>query len=266
MQQRQLRLGDILDDYCTRERRVTNHVIVAMVGQEVKLTRCSTCDAEHVYKHARIPASRKKKESMSAAYSAVLASVQQDAAAVAMAAARVVEPEPEVEPEAPEPEPVAPALVEHRAAVAAPRPDITQEPLERPESPRETDETTEATESPDAGDDQPEGGSRVHRRLIRAQLPRIEGLQPTPRPIPEFTVRDPRGMAGGPRPKGPGRPHGGAGGGRGGGHVGGHKNPQFARDGSRPGGFPPRGPHKPGEGHRRSRPGQGPRPGKKHSR
>ena len=30
--QRQLRLGDILDDYCPRERRVTNHAIVAMIG------------------------------------------------------------------------------------------------------------------------------------------------------------------------------------------------------------------------------------------
>ena len=32
MQQRQLRLGDILDDYCPRERRVTNHVIVRAVS------------------------------------------------------------------------------------------------------------------------------------------------------------------------------------------------------------------------------------------
>src|SRR5919204_6462114 len=61
MQQRQLRLGDILDDYCPRERRVTNHAVVAMVGDEVKQTRCTTCDAEHEYKHARVPASRRKK-------------------------------------------------------------------------------------------------------------------------------------------------------------------------------------------------------------
>ena len=47
MQQRQLRLGDIVDDYCPRERRVTNHAIVAMVEQDVKQTRCTTCDTEH---------------------------------------------------------------------------------------------------------------------------------------------------------------------------------------------------------------------------
>ena len=55
MQQRQLRLGDILDDYCPRERRVTNHAVVAMVGPDVKQTRCTTCDAEHEYKHAKVP-------------------------------------------------------------------------------------------------------------------------------------------------------------------------------------------------------------------
>src|SRR5262245_4040596 len=62
MQQRQLRLGDILDDYCPRERRLTNHVIVAMIADEVKQTRCTTCDADHEYKHARIPRQRRKGE------------------------------------------------------------------------------------------------------------------------------------------------------------------------------------------------------------
>src|SRR4029434_1698664 len=72
MQQRQLRLGDIVDDYCPRERRVTNHAIVAMIEQEVKQTRCTTCDAEHEYKAAKIPPQRKKKESPSALYKQVL--------------------------------------------------------------------------------------------------------------------------------------------------------------------------------------------------
>ena len=62
MQQRQLRLGDILDDYCPRERRVTNHAIVAMIGPDVKQTRCSTCDTEHEYKHAKVPRQRRKSE------------------------------------------------------------------------------------------------------------------------------------------------------------------------------------------------------------
>src|SRR5437868_15103837 len=62
MQQRQLRPGDILDDYCPRERRLTNHVVVAMIGDDVKQTRCTTCDADHEYKHARVPRQRKKSE------------------------------------------------------------------------------------------------------------------------------------------------------------------------------------------------------------
>src|SRR5947208_16786890 len=73
MQQRQLRLGDILDDYCPRERRVTNHAVVAMLGSDVKQTRCTTCDAEHEYKHARVPRQRRKTETPAALYSQVLA-------------------------------------------------------------------------------------------------------------------------------------------------------------------------------------------------
>ena len=34
MEQRRLRLGDILDDYCPRERRITNHAVVAMIDDE----------------------------------------------------------------------------------------------------------------------------------------------------------------------------------------------------------------------------------------
>src|SRR5262245_31170699 len=74
MQQRQLRLGDTLDDYCPRERRLTNHVVVAMVGDDVKQTRCTTCDADHEYKHAAVPRQRRKPE-QSALYSQVLANV-----------------------------------------------------------------------------------------------------------------------------------------------------------------------------------------------
>src|SRR5215218_8788862 len=74
MQQRQLRLGDILDDYCPRERRLTNHVVVAMIGDAVKQTRCTTCDADHEYKHATMPRQRKKSD-QSALYSQVLAGV-----------------------------------------------------------------------------------------------------------------------------------------------------------------------------------------------
>src|SRR6476469_10523950 len=73
MQQRQLRLGDILDDYCPRERRLTNHAVVAMVGPDVKQTRCTTCDTEHEYKHGKVPRQRRKPDAPAALYAQVLA-------------------------------------------------------------------------------------------------------------------------------------------------------------------------------------------------
>src|SRR6187455_2750720 len=72
MEQRRLRLGDILDDYCPRERRVTNHAVVAMIEEDVKQTRCTTCDAEHAYKGGKLPR-RRKKETPSALFKEVLA-------------------------------------------------------------------------------------------------------------------------------------------------------------------------------------------------
>src|SRR2546423_2196015 len=66
MQQRQPRLGDVLDDYCPRERRLTNHVVVAMIGEYVKQTRCTTCDADHEYKQAKVPRLRRKTEAPAA--------------------------------------------------------------------------------------------------------------------------------------------------------------------------------------------------------
>src|SRR5690349_10404598 len=60
MEQRPLRLGDMVDDYCTRERRVTNHVIVVLAEDAIRQTRCTTCDSEHPYKGGKEPRLRKK--------------------------------------------------------------------------------------------------------------------------------------------------------------------------------------------------------------
>src|SRR5256885_16002614 len=81
MQQRQLRLGDILDDYCTRERRLTNHAVVAMVGNDVKQTRCTTGDTEHEYKHAKGPPPRRKTDSPAALFAQGVAGAPKGVAA-----------------------------------------------------------------------------------------------------------------------------------------------------------------------------------------
>jgi hypothetical protein len=162
MQQRQLRLGDIVDDYCPRERRVTNHAIVAMVEQEVKQTRCTTCDAEHEYKAAKVPPQRKKKEAPAALYKQVLSDVTKPESPGAILARH--NGDPRTEPPA--------------EAVAAPAPP--------PDPPPAAPLPVDAPE-PGQRDDHEEEGP-VHRPLIRATLPRPEGQTPT-RPTPEFTFR-----------------------------------------------------------------------------
>ena len=187
MQQRQLRLGDILDDYCPRERRVTNHAIVAMIGPDVKQTRCATCDTEHEYKHAKVPRQRRKSETPAALYSQVLAGGPK----------RVVHesgPEPNGEspvdapangdsPTGPQPEPMPEPPAALQAHGDPPDPDEPEEPAEEPEAKGNL------------------GDGPVHRPLIRATLPRPEGTPPPMRPAPEFTIRQPTGRQGRFRPR-----------------------------------------------------------------
>src|SRR5690606_21769372 len=78
MEQRRLRLGDILDDYCPRARRVTNHASGAMVEDDVKQTRCTTCDSEHAYKGGKEPR-RRKKDATAVLYKEVLANMPETA-------------------------------------------------------------------------------------------------------------------------------------------------------------------------------------------
>ena len=178
-QQRQLRLGDILDDYCPRERRVTNHVIVAMVGPDVKHTRCSTCDADHEYKHAKVPRQRRKSETP-----AVLSS--NGAAATPKRVAHDV-------PVVHEDDVVRPWRRVARRRPRAPPPrlgpslsNITRRtPIRQP-----------CRWKPTRVEDGP-----VHRPLIRATLPRHEGQPPPARPAPDFTIRQPAGRPGRFRPR-----------------------------------------------------------------
>lgn len=188
MEQRRLRLGDILDDYCPRERRVTNHAVVAMIEDDVKQTRCTTCDAEHAYKGGKEPR-RRKKDATSVLYEEVLAGMP-DAVETAAVAPPIVHPPVLV---APEPD-VAGSHHEAEAARAAAAP--AAEAAEDTPAP--------GAESPD--DDEPRSDvddGPFHRRLIRATLPRPEG-QKEVRQVTDFTVRHNGNGRGGAR-------HGGSG-------------------------------------------------------
>ena len=123
MEQRQHGLGDVLDDYCPRERRVTNHAVVALVGDEIKLTRCTTCDTEHPYKAARVPPRRQTK---------LVAALSSASAAGATPA---LQGPPNAEPAAPEATPDPPPAVESAqpSLVDSVRRPLIRATLERPE-------------------------------------------------------------------------------------------------------------------------------------
>ncbi|HNY39496.1 MAG TPA: hypothetical protein PKJ41_03845 [Bryobacteraceae bacterium] len=45
-----MRLGDEVDDYCIKCKRLTNHFILAMMGQRVARVRCRTCYNEQEFR------------------------------------------------------------------------------------------------------------------------------------------------------------------------------------------------------------------------
>jgi hypothetical protein len=249
MQQRRYRPGDVVDDYCPRERRITDHAIVAMIDDDIKQTRCVVCDAEHEYKDGKVPVQRRKKP-QAALFAQVLDGLQgpqpaarlapqsdldsepdavmtDDAAAAIVNGARVAETdsEPAFVP------PATPALgassrlgATERVRVDAPGPSVVSD--------------TFADEEPVARDDRP-----WRRQLIRAALPRPEGQQPQPtRQMPEFTIRQPNN-----RVHRHGRRRGGSGH-QGNGNVQGPM--RFGRDGQGQGG------QRPHNGRRRRRGGK----------
>ncbi len=50
-----VRLGDIIDDFCVKCKRVMNHAVVSMVGEEAAKVRCRTCYSDHDYRHEIAP-------------------------------------------------------------------------------------------------------------------------------------------------------------------------------------------------------------------
>jgi hypothetical protein len=186
MEQRRLRLGDILDDYCPRERRVTNHAVVAMIEEDVKQTRCTTCDAEHAYKGARVP-KRRKKETPSALYKEVLAGMPEVEDAPVLAAAL---PAAAVAPAQPVLSDVVAAQTESSSSSpVAELPSSESFAVDRlSESPAPGEIGPRYDEESESQTDAPVVDGPVHRPLIRATLPRPEG-QKDARPVPDFTAR-----------------------------------------------------------------------------
>jgi translation initiation factor IF-2 len=245
MQPRRLRLGDVVDDYCSRCRLLSNHAIAAIVDDAIKQTRCSTCDFEHPYKDGKLPVRRTKKDGTSALYKQVLDNVtdgvpDDQPSAVAKPAAPI---RPALaRPDAPRPVPVLPdtPAIDTPAAAAAPAPAAPLGPpapmLVRPAAAAPPAPAAPLAAAPPSQPAEPRddaGEAIVHRRLIRATLPRVEGAEREARPIPVFTVHEAANARGKfrrfPRPAGHGS---GAGFGNGnGGNGNGNAMPRFGHGG-----------------------------------
>ena len=91
------RLGDIIDDFCVKCKRLTNHAIVSLVEEKPAKVRCRTCYSDHDYRHEQAPPSKKdlKKAEL---FNEVLSTINPSAAVDSAAAAAVV---PEAAPEQP---------------------------------------------------------------------------------------------------------------------------------------------------------------------
>jgi len=57
---RELRLGDIIDDFCVKCKRITNHAIVSLVNAEPAKVRCRSCYSDHNYRREQVPPSKKE--------------------------------------------------------------------------------------------------------------------------------------------------------------------------------------------------------------
>jgi hypothetical protein len=51
----EIRLGDIIDDYCVKCKRIMNHAVVSMLNGEPAKVRCRTCHNDHDYRHEQPP-------------------------------------------------------------------------------------------------------------------------------------------------------------------------------------------------------------------
>jgi hypothetical protein len=202
---------------------VSDHAVVAMVGDGIRQTRCTTCDTEHEYRQAKVPPGRKK--------TAAALPPKPPAAVSSIAAPRPLEPAPA--PEGDDGTPVAAESAAEPASAQKSATAITPPPIQE---------------------------GHVHRRLIRAVLPRIDGEMPT-RQAPEFTMHRPLGQ----RPASPGRPprqgHGGQPR-QGSAGVGGHSR----HPGSRTAGGPPSAGARGGRGGHGGHAGQPNQSGSRHGR
>ena len=87
-----LRLGDVIDDFCVKCRRLTNHSIVSLLSGSAAKVRCRTCYSDHDYRNEQAPPSKKELAKQKELYNAVLAGASASAQAAPEEASPVSEP------------------------------------------------------------------------------------------------------------------------------------------------------------------------------
>jgi hypothetical protein len=68
-------LGDIIDDYCSRCRMLTNHAIISLVNEQPAKVHCRTCFFEHNYQHGQGVEKKKPSARKAKLFNEVLSSI-----------------------------------------------------------------------------------------------------------------------------------------------------------------------------------------------
>ena len=58
------RLGDTIDDYCSRCKLLLDHAVQALNGDEIGTVVCNTCMHSHAFRHGKIGKKKKSSESL----------------------------------------------------------------------------------------------------------------------------------------------------------------------------------------------------------
>src|ERR1041385_2605357 len=80
---REIRLGDDIDDFCVRCKRVMNHAVVSVLNGGAAKVRCRTCHSDHDFRNEQ-PPPPKIDPRKAALFNEVLKKVDPDAAPVSL--------------------------------------------------------------------------------------------------------------------------------------------------------------------------------------
>ena len=56
----EIRLGDDIDDFCIKCKRISNHLVVSLMEAAAAKVRCRSCYSEHDFRNEQAPPSKKE--------------------------------------------------------------------------------------------------------------------------------------------------------------------------------------------------------------